>query len=133
MNLRILLLAGLLLSACTHTPARCGYPDFAPRPYDHIIESIGPFEATSFRGHVSSKDILGPWAAQLEGQFEIHGPDGFVTTVPVGEGGGFEYDLQPGVYCFKISAIGFRSMLGTVTLSPRAGGQPIAISMIISE
>jgi hypothetical protein len=58
--------------ACRHTPVRCGYTDFAPRPHDHIIENAGAFDVKSFRGHLSSKDILGSWAAQLDGQFEIH-------------------------------------------------------------
>ncbi len=129
-NLRIFLIAGALLGAsCRHVPPRCKYNDFLPRPYDHIAEAVGPFEVKSFHGQVTSKDIVDPWPAQLDGQFEIHGPDGFVVTVPVRQGGVFEYNLRPGAYCFKLSALGFRSTTGTVTVSPRASEQAIIISM----
>ena len=130
---RLLSLAVVVLTACQHIPARCAFSDFEPRPYDHRIENAGHHDATTFQGQIVSEDIAGPWPAGLHGQFELHGENGFVVIVTVLDEGRFQQQLEPCKYCFKLSAEGFRSVLGTITISRRAHSKELTIPMIISE
>jgi hypothetical protein len=129
----LLSIAVVVLATCQHVPPRCGFSDFEPRPYDHIIESAGHHDTTTFQGHLVSEDIAGPWPADLDGQFELHGENGFFAIVPVVDGGRFQQQLEPGQYCFKLSADWFRSVLGTISISRSARAKELTFPMIISE
>ena len=115
-------------------PARCAFGDFRPAPYDHIIEHLGPVTVREFRGRVTSDHVGGPWPDSLQAVIEVHGAAGFSETVLSGAGGTFASPLKPGTYCFKLATPGFRSILGTITIDPRAARlDPLTIELLISE
>ena len=90
-------------------------------------------EVSEFRGRITSTDIAGPWGKELGAHFEVHGRDGFVTNVAVGEDGVFAASIPPGSYCFKFSSPGFRSYFGEVRVDRRATKHEIILPVSIIE
>jgi hypothetical protein len=71
----------------------------------------------------------------MDVRLELHGPDGFAEFVAVANDGTFRRrGLTPGTYCFKVSASGFRSMIGTVTIDRAVQADVhLAIELMIAE
>ena len=71
----------------------------------------------------------------LEARIELHGPDGFREIVEVAADGTFaRKGLSSGSYCFKLSAAGFRSMLGAVEIDRRKQQDArLEIELVIAE
>jgi len=132
----------LAMAACTSPrvtrPTLCNYSDFEISPYDHIIERVNGASVSEFAGRlgVRPRDVTdGVWPRGLEARIELHGPDGLTEVLRVSDSGTFERKgLRPGTYCFKVSASGFRSVLGTVVIDREARKTaPIEIELIIAE
>lgn len=136
----VALFFGIAVAACAmHTVApRCSFGDFEPAPYDHIIERLPDVTVAELTGRfkVRERDVVGGiWPPRLDARMELHGPNGFREFIEANEDGTFaRKGLRPGTYCFKASASGFRSMLGTVVID-RSMRQhpPFEIELMISE
>jgi hypothetical protein len=116
----------------------CAFSDFESSPYDHIIEELSSVTSSEFVGRlrVRPRDVEGGvWPVGLDAKIELHGPDGFSEVLKVADDGAFGRNgLRPGRYCFKISASGFRSMLGTAVIDrTMRRTSPLEIELIITE
>jgi hypothetical protein len=137
---RVVLAAAILwmASCASRTLApRCGFVDFQAAPYDHLIEQLPPVTLPELAGRlkVDPDQITGGWPKGLDARIELHGPDGLEEFITPSDDGTFvRPGLEPGSYCFKLSASGFRSMLGTVVIDRRLRqAAPFEIELMISE
>jgi hypothetical protein len=130
----VVVMAIAIASCAPHAVApRCNFADFEAAPYDHLIERLPPWTTAELRGRYTIKS--GDWIPELDPRIELHGQDGFKEFVEAADEGTFVRNrLKPGSYCFKVSAAGFRSMLGTVVIDPTLPRDvPMEIQLIISE
>jgi hypothetical protein len=138
---RALLLISAFAMACCTPPAvatRCNYADFEVSPYDHLIEDLPPATKAELVGRLKLRpgDVIdGAWPSGMDARLEVHGPHGFTEFLEVaGDGTFVRRGLSPGTYCFKVSASGFRSMIGTVVIDRTIGeGSPMNIELMIAE
>jgi hypothetical protein len=116
---------------------RCNFSDFNTAHYDHLIEELPATTTAELTGRfkVRPQDIGGGWPAGLDAMMELHGPGGFTEFVrPAADGTFVRRGLTPGTYCFKVSASGFRSMVGTVVIDPAVRQEtPWDIELMLSE
>lgn len=129
----------LALVACAPVTVapQCNFSDFDAAPYDHIIEQLSPVSLFQFEGRLtvnSSHVEDGRWPPGLDARIELHGPDGFREFIATTDSGTFARpDLRPGPYCFKLSASGFRSAMGTVIIDPSAQPRPLLIELVLAD
>ncbi len=127
------------LFACTSSTVAplCDFSDFEPAPYDHLIEQLPSFQVAELKGRlmVRPRDVSGGvWPAGLDAKMELHGANGFREFIKAGDDGTFmRADLRPGAYCFKLSATGFRSAMGTLVVNRSAPNDPVVIELVIAE
>jgi hypothetical protein len=117
---------------------RCGFSDFEAVSYDHLIEQLPTVSVLELKGRlkVNPKDVEGGlWPAGLDARIELHGPNGFREFIEAGDDGTFiRRGLRAGTYCFKLSASGFRSAMGTVVIDPTAQQRDLLeIELMIAE
>lgn len=141
MTARVTIVAvAVALIACTPRmiAPHCNFSDFEAAPYDHMIEQLPAVSVAELEGrlrlnphHVGS----GLWPDGLEARIELHGADGFREFIEAGHDGTFvRRGLRSGTYCFKLSANGFRSAMGTIVIDPAAQQHdPFEIELVIAE
>lgn len=140
MSGQILVLALILtMTSCTAGGmAPCSFSTFRASPYDHLIEDLPPATMPELVGRlrVRPMDVKdGVWPTALTAQIELHGPNGLTEILNVAADGTFaRRGLQPGRYCLKVSAEGFRSTMGTAIIDHSAReGARYEIDLIIAE
>ena len=117
---------------------RCSFSDFEAAPYDHLIEGLPTVTGAELIGRLKirpSEIEGGVWPEGLDARIELHGPNGFRELIePNADGSFVRRHLRPGTYCFKLSASGFRSMLGTIVID-RTSRQSalLEVELMISE
>ena len=85
---------------------------------------------------VRARDVKdGIWPPELDARIELHGANGFREFVAPADDGTFvRRGLRSGTYCFKLSASGFCSMLGTVVIDRTLRQAiPLEIELMIAE
>jgi hypothetical protein len=97
--------------------------DFTKSPTEHIINQMEqPFVVPSGKGIISRRQgDQGPLPNVL---FEIQGPgvDRKIRRASTNEHGRFKIGHVPvGTYKFKVTLDGFQSVMGTITVSKKAG------------
>ena len=134
------IVVAVMLAACAHRTVapRCGFVDFETAPYDHLIEQLPTISVVELKGRlkVNANDVAGGlWPAGLDARLELHGVNGFREFIEAGDDGAFiRKGLSPGTYCFKLSASGFRSAMGTVVIDPAAQQRDLLeIELMIAE
>jgi hypothetical protein len=117
---------------------QCDWESFEPAPYDHIIEGIeGVKSLSSFAGRFTLSPLSvegGGWPPATVARIEIHGPNGLKEFVIVSGDGRFSRPGFPeGMYCFKVSLDGFRTVTGDFVIDHDANSDSIIeIEFIIS-
>ena len=102
----------------------CGLSDFSKTETEHVIEEITEtFFVSNFRGAIAPRQ--GQWPRDHVVILEIRNLEERGTKarrVPVNENGTFSQpDVAQGTYCFKASAIGWSSVMGTIQVTREAG------------
>lgn len=82
-----------------------------------------PFIVRRIRGRLTAP-MLERWPAAAPFTFELREPSGEWKLVQVGSDGTFDAGpLEPGTYCFRVSAEGFQAYVGSIVVDRRADEQ----------
>lgn len=110
--------------------AACDIGAFRSRPYEYqTVVLTTPRDVRSFKGQVTDRSDTGLPGAVVEIRLQ-EDPRWYAETT-TDEDGAFEVPRVPaGRYCFKVSRMGFESIVGTVGVSDKAPkGERLRLSM----
>jgi hypothetical protein len=103
----------------------CGIAGFTPSPLEHIVDEIErPFFVCAVKGRLRSEG--GDWPTEWPILFEIRRTGKAAKTMRTyaDPEGYFEIPgVAEGLYCFKATVSGWRSVMGQIKVSKKAGPQ----------
>jgi hypothetical protein len=103
----------------------CGTEGFTQSPIEHIVDEIKqPIIVRAVKGQITNEQ--GGWPRDTSILFEIReigGLGGTAKTYADSEGSFCLPDVAEGRYCFKITVLGWQSVIGIIQVDRRANAK----------